>query len=146
MIKHCNIYTGGVDRLDQNVSYYRISIVSQKWWKPFFMFFPDAAILNGHIFCKTSNEFKNWPLDLLRFQREILWVYLIHYSTISLTRSIGALSWKLHDYLIYDGKYQYSKSNNIQRRCGKCRKKVKYICGKCDVGLHVDCFDDFRRK
>ena len=30
-IKNCNTYFGGVDRLDQNVSYCRISIQPKKW-------------------------------------------------------------------------------------------------------------------
>ena len=38
---------GGVDRMDQNISYYRISIRSKKWWVAFFMFMPDVAIQNA---------------------------------------------------------------------------------------------------
>ena len=35
---------GGVDWIDQNIAYYRIQFRLKKWWAPFFMFMPDAAV------------------------------------------------------------------------------------------------------
>ena len=37
----------GVDRIDENISYYRTPVRSKKWWIPFFIFMPDSAVQNG---------------------------------------------------------------------------------------------------
>ena len=35
-----------IDRMDQNISYYLITVLSKKWWMPFFMLMIDAAVQN----------------------------------------------------------------------------------------------------
>nr|XP_014351626.1 PREDICTED: piggyBac transposable element-derived protein 2-like [Latimeria chalumnae] len=60
-------YLGGVDRMDQNISYYRVSIRSKKWWVPFFMFMPDVAIQNAWLLYRNSAGSKNRPLGRLAF-------------------------------------------------------------------------------
>ena len=40
----------------------------------------------------------------------------------------------------FDGIKHYLLSNPNQRRCSNCGKKSKYVCPKCDIGLHIDCF------
>ena len=34
-------------------------------------------------------------------------------------------------------------SNPTQHRCSYCGKKSKYVCSKCSIGLHIDCFDSY---
>lgn len=42
-----NKYMGGVDRMDENIARYRISIRSRKWWWTTFILYIDTAIHNG---------------------------------------------------------------------------------------------------
>ncbi|MGH0147739.1 UNVERIFIED_CONTAM: hypothetical protein FKN15_011153 [Acipenser sinensis] len=80
VIRYYNKYMGGVDRMDQNISYYRISIRSKKWWVPFFMFMPDVAIQNAWLLYRNSAGHKNRSLGLLAFQREVVNVYRLKFS------------------------------------------------------------------
>lgn len=36
----------GMDRMDQNISFYRIPVCAKKWWMPLLMFMPNAAMKN----------------------------------------------------------------------------------------------------
>jgi len=46
MIKLYNQHMGGVDRCDQNISLYRISTRSKKWWWALFAWIPDMVLQN----------------------------------------------------------------------------------------------------
>ena len=46
LIKLYNKHMGGVDRCDQNISSYRISIRSKKWWWALFVWIPDMVMQN----------------------------------------------------------------------------------------------------
>jgi Transposase IS4 len=46
LIKMYNRYMGGVDRCDQNISTYRISTRSKKWWWALFVWVPDMVLQN----------------------------------------------------------------------------------------------------
>nr|XP_014352913.1 PREDICTED: piggyBac transposable element-derived protein 3-like [Latimeria chalumnae] len=80
VIRYCSKYMGGVDKMEQNISYYRIFIRSKKWWVPFFMFMPDVAIQNAWLLYRNPAGSKNRPQDLLAFQREMVNVYRLRYS------------------------------------------------------------------
>ena len=46
LIKLYNRHMGGVDRCDQNISSYRISVRSKKWWWALFVWIPDMVLQN----------------------------------------------------------------------------------------------------
>ena len=56
LVRYYNKNMGGVDRMDQNISYYRIAVRSKKWWLPFFMFMPDAAVQNVWLLYRSSSN------------------------------------------------------------------------------------------
>lgn len=63
---------GGVDRMDQNISAYRISICRKKRYQSLFTYLVDVTI---------NNSFKLWKedkatMDLLGFKRSVANVYL----------------------------------------------------------------------
>ncbi|XP_060564145.1 piggyBac transposable element-derived protein 3-like, partial [Ruditapes philippinarum] len=67
---------GGVDRMDQNVEKYRISIRSKKWWWPVFMYCIDLAVQQTwHIYRATDAGLRQ-PLDLLGVRRALVTVLL----------------------------------------------------------------------
>lgn len=56
---------GGVDRMDQNIETYCISMRSRKWWWPVFVYCIDLAVQQTwHIYHATEAG-RRRPLDLL---------------------------------------------------------------------------------
>ena len=43
----------------------------------------------------------------------------------------------------FDGMKHYPLSNPTHRSCSYYGKKLKYACPKCDIGLHIDCFESY---
>ena len=37
----------------------------------------------------------------------------------------------------------YPLSNPTHRSCSYYGKKLKYACPKCDIGLHINCFESY---
>ena len=78
MVKVYNEHMGGVDRMDQNVSKYRIAIRGKKWYACIITYFIDVAINNGwqlHKLCEGKAA-----MDLLAFRRSIACFYLKRYA------------------------------------------------------------------
>lgn len=154
VIRYYNKYMGGVDRMDQNISYYRISIRSKKWWVPFFMFMPDVAIQNAWLLYRNSAGHKNRSLDLLAFRREVVNVYRLKFSAEArnapgIGRPLTAgrqRKEKVPKAVRRDEQGHYPKTNQMQRRCAHCSKKAKVVCCKCHLGLHIDCFKPFHQQ
>lgn len=64
MIKVYNEHMGGIDRMDQNVNNYQISIRGKKWYSSLITYALDQAMNNAWILHRACNEN---PLDLLAF-------------------------------------------------------------------------------
>ena len=151
MIAQYNKHMGGVDRMDQNVGVYRISIRSKKWWWPFFAYCADVAMQNAWLLYRLTEAHKAMPMDQLQFRRAICGVYYARYSADRATvgRPLGrpqSMVKRVPADIRYDGLDHMIAQGPTQRRCGYCSKKVTHICAKCDVGLHVWCFSAFHSK
>ena len=139
--------------MDQNIAYYCIQFRSKKWCAPFFMFIPDVAVQNSWLLYRKSTLYKDKPLDLLGFRKEIVNVYRMKCSTqqrgtIRPPHEITLCKGRSNENRVpaavrCDGIRHYPRSNPTQRRCGFCGKKSKYVCKKCDVALHIDCFENY---
>lgn len=75
-----NANMGGVDRMDQNVSTYRISIRSKKWWWPLFAYLLNVAMQNSWLVYRLTEGAKRQPLDQLDFRRDICNLYYKRYA------------------------------------------------------------------
>ncbi|GBP44386.1 PiggyBac transposable element-derived protein 3 [Eumeta japonica] len=64
-----NRYMGGVDRLDQNVGCYRVSIRLKRWYWQLLMFPLNVCVNNAFQLYKMTPAFKSNPHDLLSFTR-----------------------------------------------------------------------------
>ncbi|KAK0061994.1 piggyBac transposable element-derived protein 3 [Biomphalaria pfeifferi] len=139
-----NRYMGGVDRLDQNIATYRISIRSKKWWWPVVSFLLSASVNNAWMLYRLSPSYASQKLDLLEFTRRIANCYLqrdrSHHTLPSLATG------QILPEVRFDGVQHIIESIPKQRRCGECGKKVKRQCMKCHVALHVDCFARYHSK
>lgn len=132
-----NVYNqnmGGVDRMDQNISQYRISIRGKKWYSSIISYCIDLSVQNAWQLHKTYTE---KSMDLLSFRRHIATYYLQKYNT---PPTPGRKGGKPFSYLPrYDGSKHYLVPQGKQTRCAECHEKTTSRCSKCDVGVHLKC-------
>ena len=150
LINKYNNNMGGVDRMDQNISVYRISIRSRKWWWPLFAYLLDVAMQNSWLIYRMTSAAKRRPLDQLEFRRDVCNACFIKYKVErpAVGRVAGRpkpLDVRVPRDIRHDGKDHFLASNHTQRRCAVCGLKVRKICKKCDVGLHMECFESFHK-
>jgi len=148
IIAQYNGSMGGVDRMDQNVAAYRISIRSKKWWWPFFSYCADVAMQNAWLLYRMTEANKTSPMDQLQFRRSVTAVYFGRYGAnrLAVGHAIGRkknVNYRAPSDVRLDGQNHMIAQGGTQRRCGVCGKKVTHICTKCDIGLHVWCFAAF---
>eukprot|EP00745_Piridium_sociabile_P034386 TRINITY_DN59073_c0_g1_i2.p1 TRINITY_DN59073_c0_g1~~TRINITY_DN59073_c0_g1_i2.p1 ORF type:complete len:383 (+),score=75.54 TRINITY_DN59073_c0_g1_i2:2-1150(+) len=148
MVKAYNKGMGGVDRLDQNVAAYRITIRSKKWWWPFLAFIADCALQNAWLLYRQSPANAHTPMDLLRFKRQIALVYTKvltadrNLSKVSIGRPVP-MERRVPQDLRQDGKDHHLENGPTRRRCAQCGKKTKLLCMKCQVPCHIECSPAF---
>ena len=76
MINAYNKNMGGVDRMDENISAYRINIRSKKWCWPIATFLFDVAANNAYRLYTFQARIPGQPIfDLLGFRRAIVDIY-----------------------------------------------------------------------
>jgi len=142
-----NKYMGGVDRLDQNIATYRISVRTKKWWWSIFSFLLSATVNNAWLLYRETDSYSVDKLDLLEFMRRIVNAYLQMHgnrssSKLKEVRCIPQSKRVLAE-VRFDHQDHIIESIPKQRRCGHCGNKVSRQCAKCTVPLHVDCFAAF---
>ncbi len=132
----------GVDRLDQNVAYYRPSLRSKKWWFPVFLHVLDVAIQNAWILHKRmAISTGGVIMDQLSFRRHIAQYYCANYGTLSRSnipsRPSGASC--AHE-VRYDNSNHLVEFTDRKNRCRYCNVTAKFMCRRCGVSLHPKCF------
>lgn len=147
-----NTYMGGTDRMDEDLSRYRIGIRSKKWYWPILTWLIDAAIQNAWIIHKCSGR----QITNLNFRREIATSYLKKYKNPPIrpgrpATSISSLSLnRVSDDIRYDEKNHLVEPvpNKKRRRCAGegCSSVGRTQCQKCGVGLCIECFSIFHKK
>ena len=148
MVKAYNKGMGGVDRMDQNVGAYRISMRTKKWWWPFLAFICDCALQNAWLLYRESPANARAPMDLLAFKRQVALTYT---KALSASRSISKItvgrpapvSRRVPEDLRFDGKDHYLDNGPTRRRCAQCGKKTKVLCLKCQIPCHIECSPAF---
>ena len=150
LIHKYNLGMGGVDRLDRDVSDYRINIRSKKWWWPLFTFILDATIHNSWLLYKASAANIHSPLDHLSFRRELVKAYLQRYQAVRPAQSLAAASGprrsldnQVSPDVRFDGVGHYVRTRETQRRCRVCKMKTVKFCAKCTAPVHERCFEIF---
>lgn len=154
MFKAYNNNMGGVDLLDSMVAVYRVPYRIRKWWFAIYSWSLSIYAVNGwRLRMKTTGQ-KEPFLDFLR--ELCIEMFLQHgkpYLKKPLTSTHEASSrfdglnhWIVNTDLDAQGKPK-------RRNCKNCSLKKKpdmkaaYICEKCNVPLHVNCFKEkFQKK
>ena len=141
LVHKYNLGMGGVDRTDQNISAYRITIRSKKCWWPLFSYLCDIALSNAWLLYRKSPSNSTFPLDQLAFKRSVALVYMkLHLASKYIPDSPNVFQ-RLKRQKVFQGVKHSSKGHNWetlpkQRRCRYCGKKGNLLCIVCNVPLH----------
>ena len=143
LIKKYNENMGGVDRLDQNVSYYRVGIRSKKWYFQLIAFGIDAAVQNSWQLYRKEPGNKE---DGLGFRRKIVQAYLLAAKTrqqYKTRRNPKKIASRVPETIRYDNRNHHITHAANQSLCAVCKRNSRSKCAKCDVNLHNACWKDF---
>lgn len=147
-ITEYNKFMCGVDRLDQNLSLHRIAYRGKKWWSSIFTWLLDACIQNAWQLYR-----KDQPISQLEFRRQLAVYYCKHYGIPP--KSPGPAPFHRYAYqpgrvehtLRYDQVGHFVVPSNRRHCAGDgCRVNGRTACGKCNVGLCVQCFAQYHTK
>ena len=145
-ISQYNKGMGGVDRLDQNVASYRISIRTKKWWWPLFRYMLDVSLQNAWLLYRRSQAQEQNALTQLEFRRSVVRSYFAKHGTeraLSAAPRRSRSSTKVPLNVRLDGLHHYQGQLDSIRRCVVCKKNCKKQCLKCEVPLHNKCVIEF---
>lgn len=129
---------GGVDRMDQNVSNYRISVRKKKWWWSIFTWTIDAAIQNALLLHRKSIN----NMSQLDFRRNLVQHLLKTCSDKSRSEfTVRRYAHIANVDIRYDGVAHYVQPCN-RRHCAfeGCKSQSMAECKKCNVDLCIKCF------
>lgn len=127
---------GGVDRMDQNISQYRIGIRGKKWYSSIVLYIIDLAVQNAWQLHRMYNKNK---MDQLAFRRSIVISYLTRYKTEPTPGRSGGKPSSVIMEIRYDKFEHYLIPQDSQTRCGQCHQKTTTRCMKCNIGVHAKC-------
>lgn len=142
-----NQHMGGTDLMDAHINNYRIGIRGKKWWWPIFTWLIDATINNAWILMRKNGR----QIPQLDFRRELAQTYLQKYQNPPKAGgrpSTGKSGGRTVSGVRFDGINHFPKSQEKRRRCAgdDCKTVGRVICVKCDVGLCLNCFEDYHKK
>ncbi|XP_055712575.1 piggyBac transposable element-derived protein 3-like isoform X2 [Phlebotomus papatasi] len=135
LVKMYNRGIKGVEIFDRQREEYRITMKATRWHFPIFRFCLNAAVVNAW----QIYRFKDSKVTLLQFIRSITSGILITGNPIK--HSLYIPKTMTSKEIRHDGAGHIVKFIDKPRRCKLCGKCAKFVCIKCNVGLHPkDCF------
>lgn len=139
LIKKYNQNMGGVDRADQNISLYRVSIRGKKWYFPIISHCLDMAIQNAW----QLHRHNGGKMDQYHFRRSLAKGILETHKK-NTKRGRVRSNVNENEFSRFDGRDHLIVYQENQIRCRSCHKKVQFKCNKCNVGLHPKtCFLEY---
>lgn len=136
-----NLYNqgmGGVDLFDKLRGLYRIRIRSKKWYWPFIRFCLNGSLVNMWIIYRYAFP----KMSLLAFTRRVVLSLLTAPEHLSGPKPKCSRS--IPKEIRYDRIDHLIASIPTQRQCAYCKKCAKFICSKCNVGVHPKvCFQAY---
>lgn len=158
VISDYNKYMGGVDLHDNGIANYRIRIRGKKWWWPLFINLIDSAIVNGWKIYNIGNkeqmsqvDFRSYiALALMNLESEMISKNFDNFDvTPATSRHIGRpQNNHLPREIRFDNVGHIIKVHDekARRRCLHCKNQSIFMCKKCNVHLHPECFETFHTK
>ena len=133
---------GSVDLFDKMRGHCRVRIRSRKWYWPLFRFCLNASIVNLWILFRSIQS----SISQLEFTRQIV-IPLLAAPDLESRRGIRPKTKKqVPQVVLFDNRNHLVNKIEIQPRYADCGKCTKFVCIKCNVGLHSDtCFQHFHQ-
>ena len=148
MYARYNAGMGGVDLVDSMVALYRVPIRIKKWWWPFYAWSLSVSAVNAwRLRCKVRNIREPY----LDFLRELVMAMLAAHGTPpGPRRSLTLAEDARYDQMgHWPANTETDGSGNFKRlNCRHCYEKEKaalkvaHRCKKCNVALHIKCFEE----
>lgn len=165
VIADYNQHMGGVDLHDNGICNYRINVKGKKWWWPLFVNLIDSVTVNSWKIYNLANKSKMSQLDFKSYIAVALMkmdepVTGDNIQDQDITRpsneinlpsntnygrpSKSALPMEIRVDNV--GHVIVEDKNKTRRRCRQCKNNTIYMCVKCQVHLHANCFEQFHTK
>lgn len=156
VIQQYNRHMGGVDLHDNGIANYRIGIRGKKWWWPLFTNLIDSMVVNSWKIFNIAHETNIGQLEF----RSTLARSLLKYSgkaedsngVSNSARSSSSYGRPSKSALPGDIRFDnighiiIREANSARKKCRFCKSTTIYVCKKCNVHLHPDCFEAFHIK
>ena len=146
-----NLYMGGVDRLDQKMTYDSNTHSHMKWQNRVFYYFLDLIMVNAYVIYKTKHLKEKLPLLTAKHFRTEIIRKLFNVSVVAKSEKVNRkneLTQKI------SGCYLMPIVENTpeeKKYCEHCLSKGRHVktasmCGACQASLCiVDCYDIHRK-
>lgn len=170
IVRDYNMNMGGVDLMNQMISYYRITIRSKKWTLRMITHFIDFSIVQSwieyKIDCQKSEIPKRQIMDLLAFRMCLANQLVYNQSTAKRVARItlndirsknecvdkSRESRTTDDNIRFDGLDHIPEYSENRIRCKRksCKSKTQVYCSKCKVHLCLNlknnCYREYHTK
>lgn len=136
---------GGVDLHDNAVANYRIAMRGKKWWWPLFINTLDSMMVNAwKLHVMISKATKEKPLPQLDFRSEVTKKLLLT-DKFSYDSDDNATEPSTRKLKKANSPYHFAVKipDSKRLRCKVCSSQSAYMCSKCNVCLHIDCFANY---
>ena len=145
-----NFQNRGVDKMNENMSFYNIERRTVKWWKKIFFFGIEVAITNAKIL--HDKFFNSYPgYDQLTFRKNLIMQLFSGYCRINFGESVpknpGSIPQKYINCL-----HSISFVPEQNKYCVYCYQRTRkeiiamYKCDQCNKVLHPQCFTEWHKK
>lgn len=144
VILEYNKFMGGVDLHDNAIANYRTRILGKKWWWPLFSNAIDSTIVNAWKIFNIVHEKKMSQLDFKSYIAYRLLKIQCQDGKESTSRVPSSTPFELRTDKV--GHIITQEDRKARRRCRVCHSATIYMCKKCNVHIHANCFEAFHKK
>ena len=122
------------------MSTYRVRIRSKKWWWPFFTWAVNASMENAWNLFRTVQKQK---IGMLEFQKKVVMIILASFGRNKPAKSLAFPRNVASNVKLDTKNHILVKGTPKNCPCKHCGSRSIYLCQKCNVALHPDCFKDY---
>ena len=146
VVRDYNCHMRGVDRVDQDISYYRTSLRKKKWWFSLFTWLLDATVANSYYIFRQNHP----DMSFLDFRPEIV-LYSLQGSHPTPSRpgpsrNRSEIATRVTQDVRFDERGHFIVVSNHQRKFGNCSARPVTACIKCNIQLCAKCFMPFHSR
>jgi len=151
LVAEYNKFMGGVDLHDNGIANYRIKIRGKKWWWPLFINMIDSTVVNSWKIYNIANETKISQIEF----RSMLATSLMKYEAAQPSNKepifvnhgrLSRISLPIDVRFDNIGHFINKHETSARKKCRVCNNNTIYLCMKCKVHIHPECFYVFHVK